>query len=195
MSSNKKFNLVPYLAFEERPHSYVPIDLSDLEIFKGCILDGTLKSLDNFTSRFSEEEIRESIKKSNTIMLENYDVPMVIVSKNHPLPLITNQNVADLDMTNIFNEALDNKDLANKLKNKIQSIMRKNMSNYISEEGIQTLFKSFQVAINTRNSSYLTYIFNNLSYEGQRELAFYFYDINKEKENNQILQRKNDEVN
>ena len=98
-------------------------------------------------------------------------------------------------MTNIFNEALDNKDLANKLKNKIQSIMRKNMSNYISEEGIQTLFKSFQVAINTRNSSYLTYIFNNLSYEGQRELAFYFYDINKEKENNQILQRKNDEVN
>ena len=42
---------------------------------------------------------------------------------------------------------------------------------------------------------YLMYIFNNLSYEGQRELAFYFYEMNKEKENNQILQRKYDEVN
>ena len=73
--------------------------------------------------------------------------------------------------------------------------MKKYMLNYISEEGIQDLLKNFGLAINTRNSSYLEYLFNNLSYEGQRELVFYFYEMNKAKENNQILQRKNnDEV-
>lgn len=195
MSSNKKFNLVPYLAFEERPNSYVPIDLSNLEIFRGKKLDGTIKSLDEFTMKFSEEELIDAIKRSNTVVLDNYDVPLVIVYKNHPLPLITNQNINALDMADIFHEALENKELANKLKNKIQNIMKKCMLNYISEEGIQKLTKSFQVAINTKNYNYLMYIFNNLSYEGQRELAFYFYEMNKEKENNQILQRKYDEVN
>ena len=195
MSSNKKFNLVPYLAFEERPNSYIPIDLSNLEIFRGKKLDGTIKSLDEFTMKFSEEELVDAIKRSNTVVLDNYDVPLVIVYKNHPLPLITNQNINALDMADIFHEALENKELANKLKNKIQSIMKKYMSNYISEEGIQILIKNFQVAINNKNYNYLMYIFNNLSYEGQRELAFYFYEMNKEKENNQILQRKYDEVN
>lgn len=195
MSSNKKFNLVPYLAFEERPNSYIPIDLSNLEIFRGKKLDGTIKSLDEFTMKFSEEELVDAIKRSNTVVLDNYDVPLVIVYKNHPLPLITNQNINALDMADIFHEALENKELANKLKNKIQNIMKKCMLNYISEEGIQKLTKSFQVAINTKNYNYLMYIFNNLSYEGQRELAFYFYEMNKEKENNQILQRKYDEVN
>lgn len=195
MSSNKKFNLVPYLAFEERPNSYIPIDLSNLEIFRGKKLDGTIKSLDEFTMKFSEEELVDAIKRSNTVVLDNYDVPLVIVYKNHSLPLITNQNINALDMADIFHEALENKELANKLKNKIQSIMKKYMSNYISEEGIQILIKNFQVAINNKNYNYLMYIFNNLSYEGQRELAFYFYEMNKEKENNQILQRKYDEVN
>lgn len=195
MSSNKKFNLVPYLAFEERPNSYIPIDLSNLEIFRGKRLDGSIKSLDEFTMKFSEEELIDAIKKSNTVVLDNYDVPLVVVYKNHPLPLITNQNISALNMTDIFNEALENKSLANKLKNKIQSIIKKYMSNYISEEGIQVLLKNFQIAISTKNYNYLMYIFNNLSYEGQRELAFYFYEMNKEKENNQILQRKYDEVN
>ena len=145
--------------------------------------------------KFSEEELIDAIKKSNTVVLDNYDVPLVVVYKNHPLTLITNQNISALNMTDIFHEALENKSLANKLKNKIQSIMKKYMSNYISEEGIQVLLKNFQIAINTKNYNYLMYIFDNLSYEGQRELAFYFYEINKEKEHNQILQRKYDEVN
>ncbi len=195
MSSNKKINLVPYIAFEERPNSYKPIDLCNLEIFKGYYLDGTLKSIDAFTSKFSEEEIKEAIKNSNTVILDHYDVPLVVVYKNHSLPIITNQNITYLDISNIFHDSFDNKELANKLKNKIQSVMKKYMLNYISEEGIQDLLKNFGLAINTRNSSYLEYLFNNLSYEGQRELVFYFYEMNKAKENNQILQRKNnDEV-
>lgn len=184
--SEEKFG-IPFIAFEERPNSFVPVDLMNLDIIdkfekeikywnkknKGIL---TLKVLDGLLSYYTKAEIVESIKRSNTIVLRDYNVPLIIRYNSRTLPLITKDNVNSFDFTNVIKEACENKNLGNKFKNKYKNLLEKYWGTIVSDEGIIEQVEALQEALDDRNESSVLQFFNWLSYEAQREMVFYYYD-------------------
>lgn len=177
----------PYLAFEERPNSFVPVDLMNLDIFnkfKNEIIYWnkknmdviTLGVLDSLLSYYTKEEIIESIKRSNTIVLCDYNVPLIVRYNSHTLPLMTKDNITELDIVMVIKEACENKNMANKFKNKYKNILEKYWGAIISDEGIYEQVESLQTFLESKDEASVLKFFNGLPYEAQREIMFYYYD-------------------
>lgn len=181
---------VPFLAFEERPNSFVPVDLMNLDIInkleneiiywneknKGVI---TLGVLDSLLSYYTKEEIIESIKRSNTIVLNDYNVPLVVRYNSHTLPLITKDNIEYLDIMGVIKQACENKNLGTKFKNKYKNILDKYWGKIVSDEEINKQVHELQNALESCNEGLVSQYFNFLPYEAQREIILYYYDINE----------------
>ena len=184
---NAKLGL-PYLAFEERPNSFVPVDLMNLDIINkfeneivywnkknaGAI---TLGVLDSLLSYYTKEEIIESIKRSNTIVLHDYNVPLVVRYNSHTLPLITKDNISELDIMVVIKQACDNKNLSTKFKNKYKNILDKYWGNIVSEEQINKQVQELQEALEAGSEELVSQYFNYLPYEAQREIILYYFGV------------------
>lgn len=195
MKKNDKYNF-PYLALEERPNSFVAIDLSHLDILNNLHKNefvSRIEQFDQFFASFSKEEIIESIKRSNTVLLDDYNVPLIIRYKMHSYPLITKDNISSLNIVPILEEILTDRNLATKFRNKYNNIAMKLYSNIASEESLKEHIKEIQGIIERKDLESLCLYFTNLPYEGKRELAFYFYENEKSKDPEQKLQRKTTE--
>lgn len=178
---------VPFIAFEERPNSFVPVDLMNLDIIdkfeneiiywnkknKGII---TLKVLDGLLSYYTKGEIIESIKRSNTIVLHDYNVPLIVRYNSRTFPLITKDNINEFNFIDIIREACENKNMATKFKNKYKNILEKYWGAIVSDEGILEQVELLLEALESRDESSILQIFNWLPYEAQREMMFYYYD-------------------
>lgn len=194
MSTNKVVNVLPYLAFEERPNSYIPIDLSLLEItaiinFKSNPM--TLEFMDLITGSFTEEELRDSIKMSNIIKEEYYNSPFKVIYKGKPLDIITKDNFEKLNMAEVVNLCMKDKQEANKFWNKINSIAKK----YFNSNEVERLLNNLKIALAKNDINQTMAIFNTIPYIGQRELAFYYYNLKEQSKNieQQKLQRAKEE--
>lgn len=192
MNKEKVKICFPYLAFEERPNSFVPVDLMNLDIFnkfKNEIIYWnkknmdviTLGVLDSLLSYYTKEEIIESIKRSNTIVLCDYNVPLIVRYNSHTLPLMTKDNITELDIVMVIKEACENKNMGNKFKNKYKNILGKYWGPIISDEGIYEQVESLQTFLESKDEASVLNFFNGLPYEAQREIMFYYYDNRVEK--------------
>lgn len=195
MSTNKVINVLPYLAIEERPNSYVPIDLTLLDITSNIDFENnlmTLEFIDSITMLFTEEEIRESIIRSNTVKQEYCSSPLTIIYKAKPLNIITKDNIANLNLINIINNCFKDKQEANKLLNKLNVVCKK----YYDIDTVNSILNSIKQAIINGNVDSVISIFNrNIPYIGQREIVFYYYENkeNKKEHDSQKLKRLKEE--
>ena len=106
-----------YLVLEKRLGDYNIIYLDRLDICNTQILSD-IASIDSFTAKFTENEIRESIKRSNIVPIDYLDGKLKIVSDHkHNLEVIT-KDIFDYIRT----VQLNNEDFSRDLKNKLLNI-------------------------------------------------------------------------
>lgn len=200
---NANFSL-PYLAFEERPNSFVPVDLMNLDIvdkFKNEITYWkgknagviTLKVLDGLLSYYTKEEIIESVKRSNTVVLRDYSVPLIVRHNSHTLPLITKDNIAELDIMAVIKQACENKNRGTKFKNKYKNILDKYWGKIVSDEEINRQVQLLQDALESGQYELVSQYFNFLPYEAQREITLYYHDMKQSpKQKDAVRSKKNE---
>ena len=196
MSSNKTQNQTPYLAIEERPNSFIAIDLNNLDIFtngNSQVMYNDINELDFILGNFQESQIRESLKRSNTIDQDKCDSPFVIIYRGHSLPIITKDNSDKLSVLEIFEKAVLDKQEANKYFNIYRKVVKKYFGD--DENYISMIFEKLKFALSNNDKDILISTFGSLPYLAQRELVFYYYDLeNKSKlENSQKLLREKTE--
>lgn len=150
-----------YLAIETKPKNFFPINLADLNIAKNFIT-WKLEELDNFTLKFTEEEIIKSIREANLLdITENMAVVVIYYEKNvvRKAEVLTKEKY--YDMWAYLKDNYQNKNLLNKiynfLNNKVDSeILTKLKNNSNVNDFLNTLMK--------------------LQYSVQRKLYFYLYE-------------------
>lgn len=150
-----------YLAVETKPNNYFPINLLDLNISENFNTT-KLTELDLFTSKFTKEEIMNSIKNSNLLDID-FDMPLVVIYNEkgamRKAPALLKNN--DYDMWKVLEDNFSNKNFTNKihnfLKNKIDEYTLENIKN-------------------AKNSKEFIYAINEMPYTIERKLYFYLYE-------------------
>ena len=150
-----------YLAVEINPNNYFPINLKDISLANYDI-NYDLESIDNFTVKYSINEIKEAINKAN-ILSVNDTMPLVVIyyEKNvvRKTDVLTKEYI--YDMTQFIKTNFNNKDFINKIYNFLNNKLKVEDSNL------------------KKPTDYLEYIktINNLPYNIKRKLYFYLYGM------------------
>lgn len=150
-----------YLAIENKPNSYFPINLSDLKIASNMTTT-KLEELDNFTLRFTKTEIIDAIKTANLLEVDN-NMALVIIyyEKNDVRKMNALTKEVSFDMWQYLKDTLENKTIQNKIHNFLQ--------NKISKETLDNLKE-------VKDYPELITIISKLPYEIERKLYFYLYE-------------------
>lgn len=142
-----------YLVLEKRPGDFMPINISLLENANG--LYESLQAIDAFTKKYNEEEIIESIKKSN-IVPDSYLEGKLFVINNHKYRSRVLTKDIDLSLDTFFEKYIGDKQVMNKFMNIYLKYSKEDVEtikNAISEKRIdiilQTLFlREYEVVRN-----------------------------------------------
>lgn len=150
-----------YLAVETKPNNYFPINLLDLNISENFNTT-KLTELDLFTSKFTKEEIMNSIKDSNLLDI-NFDMPLVVIYNEkgamRKAPVLLKDN--DYDMWKVLEDNFPNKNFTNKIHNFLKT--------KIDEYTLENIK-------NAKNSKEFIYAINEMPYTIERKLYFYLYE-------------------
>lgn len=180
-----------YLVLEKRLGDYNIIYLDRLDICNAQILSD-IASIDSFTAKFTENEIRESIKRSNIVPIDYLDGKLKIVSDHkHNLEVIT-KDIFDYIRT----VQLNNEDFSRDLKNKLFGLYRKIVMNMFKDEGfIKGMLDRFKNALNNKNKLEIFHIIEEIPYQKSREMYLLIYNESlREKEINLRNLKKNKDV-
>lgn len=150
-----------YLAIEVRPKSYFPINLLDLNIFKGGAASN-LEELDAFTLKFTKKEILDSIREANLLQVDD-NMPLVIIyyENKYTRKLEALTKDYNYDMWNLLDKKYGDKLFLNKIVNFL---------NHKIDEKIVDQLKKVQ------SKKELLNIIGMLPYFIQRKLYFYLYE-------------------
>lgn len=150
-----------YLAVETKPNNYFPINLLDLNISENFNTT-KLTELDLFTSKFTKEEIMNSIKDSNLLDID-FDMPLVVIYNEkgamRKAPVLLKDN--DYDMWKVLEDNFPNKNFTNKIHNFLKT--------KIDEYTLENIK-------NAKNSKEFIYAINEMPYTIERKLYFYLYE-------------------
>jgi len=161
-------NPTSLLAIEEKPNSFLPINLEELGfIVSSEIL--TLKDLDYFVLNVGEENLKDIIKRANVVPEDALNGDLVILYDNNKqkkkLPILKKEYLEKYDLQSIISDYIDNKQFINRVISKIKTLN-------ISEE----IKQNIEVALKEGNTNLFLIAYNSLTYLLQRNL--YLYMIN-----------------
>ena len=149
-----------YLAINPKPNNYFPINLLDLKISKGYNTF-SLEELDNFTLKYTLEEIKEAIREANLFNIDK-DTKIVVIyyekEEIRSIPALTLD--INFNMWENIKENFNNKDYRNKIYNFLKNKTKINIDVLKKEQAVEE------------------YILNitKLPYILQRKLYFYLYE-------------------
>lgn len=150
-----------YLAIEIKPNNYFPINLADLNIANNFNTT-KLAELDNFTSKFTKEEIINSIRNANLLDIKN-NMPLIIIYNEkgamRKAPVLTKDN--NFDMWDYLQSNFSDKNFTNKVYNFL--------SNKIDEYTLANIK-------NAKTKEEFIYVINEMPYNIERKLYFYLYE-------------------
>ena len=165
-------DIVYYLALEQRPGDYKIIDINSLNLVNYYI-SNSLNAIDNFTVRFSTDDIKNAIKKSNIeVGTYIYGTLKVISNKKH------NFKIIDKDIFEVIRAFQYSKEpISNELKNIIYGLFRKIIDNEFEEnlfkKGMLTKFKD---AIDLNDKEKMFKIMEELPYVRSRTIYLGIYE-------------------
>lgn len=112
------------LALEERPNSFIPIDIKELGLDVSSVTL-TLKEMDYLLEVYPLNYIRERIKHNNVCSPTAFDSPLVIIyeddkNRKRKLPIISEQLYFEGNIETILTENISDKTFLNKLSDKIR---------------------------------------------------------------------------
>ncbi len=150
-----------YLAVETKPNNYFPINLLDLNISNNFNTT-KLAELDAFSSKFTKEEIMNSIKLANLLDITNNMALVVVYNEKGAMrtaPVLTKDN--SFDMWEYLQNNFPNKAFTNKIHNFLQ--------NKIDEYTLNNIK-------NAKSVKEFIYAINEMPYPVERKLYFYLYE-------------------
>ena len=163
-----------FLAFLRRPGDYVFIDTSKLDICGNYLI--SLENIDDFTMKYTKEEIIASIKRAN-IADDTYLNGVLVIQdnqKHNPLPVIDKDFYGDFNVYSYLKEKIDD-------KNKISNIINK-FSAIIKDERISKDFKEY---LKSGNIEIALNILFDLPYLNIRKFIIYLVE---ERAKEQVLE-------
>ncbi len=150
-----------YLAVEVTPNNYFPVNLLDLNISNG-FNSVKLEEIDNFTLRYTKEEILNAIKSANMLDVNN-DMPLVVIynEKDGVRKSMALTKDINFDMWTYIKDNYHDKAFINKVYNFLRNKVSVNVANSLKQTN------NLEQYINTISS---------LDYLLQRKLYFYLYE-------------------
>ena len=174
---NEKINY--YLVLEKRLGDYNIIDINRLDIVTEEISSDIL-SIDFFTCKFTEEEIRNSIIRSNMARPEYLDGRLRIISDarhKHNLTVLTkeiHQNIMDFQT--------DENEMNQNFKNKLFGAYKKIVESSFNDPAfIKTMLERFKNALKNSAKKDIFKLIGELPYQKSRNIYISIYKfLNKE---------------
>lgn len=161
-----------FLVLEKRLGDYNYIDINKLDICNETVTND-LTSIDSFTNRFTEEELRNSISRSNMARPEYLDGNLKVVSDaKHNLRVLT-KTVFDEVMQIVTGKLIIDRDL----KNRLFGLFRKIIEKLYDDKGvIAEMLEKFKSALRMDNLVEIFNYINLLPYPQSRSIYFMIYD-------------------
>jgi hypothetical protein len=166
-----KNNVSYYLILEKRPGDYNVIDISKLDICREEV-SNDLTYIDFFTCRFTEDEIKSSIARSNIVREDYLDGSLKVISNdNHKLRALT-KDIYQI----IINRVSKGSDINRDLKNRLFSYYKKTIMYNLDDNYTDEKIESFKDALRDNDFDNIFNVINNLPYLRSREMYFLIYD-------------------
>ena len=149
-----------YLAIEEKPNNYFPIDLRNLKIFHNRMTT-SLEEIDALTLNFTKQEILEAIKEANLLDIQK-TMPLVVIyyenKYTRKIEALTKEK--KYDMWKLLDEKYQDKVFVNKIVN------------FLNHKIDDTKLEKLKVS---RDKEEFLQVLGNLPYFMQRKLYLYLY--------------------
>lgn len=160
-----------YLVLEKRVGDFNIIDINKLDICdRYCLND--IASIDLFTCRFMENEIKESIKRNNLVSDDYINGYFKIISdKRHRLPILSKEKY-DLIRDFQNNDVEISKEFKNKLYSAYKKIADKEFKDIDFKNGI---LNKFNETLKKGNKHEIFEWLERLPYESIRSFYFTIY--------------------
>ncbi len=190
-------DVVYCLVLERKIGDVNPIECQNLDICKnsGIEVHNDLLSIDLFTSRFTESEIRKSILNSNMPRSEFFEFPLVIygyVKHGEHLKRVQRFPVTYKDTIEVINDFRGNEikfdqNSNNRLFGEFKRIVEKL---FTDEAMVKTLLDNFKNALKENNKEKIFSLIDEIaksSYSKAREIYLTIYDLEVNRKENNIL--------
>lgn len=171
-----------YLVLELRLGDYNLIDINKLDICNGLV-NNELLSIDVFTSKFTEEEIKGSIERSNTVQPAYLTGSLKVISEaKHNFRVLT-KDIIDIIQEFQYSE----EDIDQNFKNKIYGAYKKVVESTFEDVSfIKGLLDKFKTTLRNGNKREIFLIIEQLPYNKSRLIYYYIY--------NEIIRRKEEKL-
>ena len=181
-----------YLVLEKRLGDYNIIDINRLDIVTEEIPSDIL-SIDFFTCKFTEEEIRESIIRSNMARPEYLDGKLKIISDarhKHNLTVLTKEVHQE-----VMNYQINEEELNQDFKNKLYGAYKKIAENSFNDpDFIKGMLDRFKSTLKTGSKREIFKLIVELPYQKGRNIYISIYKmLNKDKTMNERKEELNND--
>ena len=172
-------------------NDYYPIVREYLDIVTDADDLSSLEGIDNFTAKFTKEEILDSIRRSNIIanpeMLE-YAELVITYSENKKIREFKVYANDDIDYLNFDTIAYILKNVSNR------NALNKINNHFINKTYLPNDIIEFATILNNVSIGQLINSYIKLSYRSRRILKDYIFEEMYVKENEKVLKRDNKEI-
>jgi len=179
-----------YLVLEKRLGDYNLIDINKLDICDSVVTND-IASIDAFTCRFTESEIKASVERSNMANFSYLDGTLKVISDvKHNLRVLTK----DIFM-NIVEFQNDDEDIDREYKNKLFGVYKKIIESTFEDKGfIQGMLDRFKNALKDNSKDQIFSIIEELPYAKSRAIYFAIYDEENKRKQERLrkLEKLND---
>ena len=179
-----------FLVLEKRLGDYNIVDINKLDICTFYVAN-TISSIDCFTSLYTEEELMNSIERSNIVHLSYLNGSLKIVSEKKHNFRIVSKNVFKV----ISDFQIDDRDFDREFKNKIFGIYRKIISSIFSDtDFIKGLLDRFKELLRNGSKKDIFSVIEELPYAKSRTLYLCIYDevVKRKEETRKLMEKLSD---
>ncbi len=163
-----------YLVLQKRLGDYNVINIPELDIYKNEEYN-TLSQIDTFTSKYTKEELIESIKRGNLVREEYLSGDLRVISEyKHNFDILTRE---EFDIISEFPSML----ISDKqLLNNIYNIYKSNIEKVLTDKMMIDKFLSlFRKSLNENDFVRSMELIEQLPYLRARSVYFYLYKLLK----------------
>lgn len=178
-----------FLVLEKRPGDYNLIDITKLDICD-TIITTDLGTIDAFTSKYEETEIKASIERSNMAQSEYLSGSLKIISDmHHHLNILTKET-----FSNIMEFQNSDLEIDKDFKNKLYGYYKKIIETLKDNNFVAYSLDGFKEALRSNNKPEIFRLISELPYAKSRSMYFMIGEeyAKKREENLRKLEKLND---
>jgi len=179
-----------FLVLEKRLGDYNIVDINKLDICKYPV-GNDISSIDAFTCRYTESEIRESIERCNIAHNDYFDGTLKIISDvKHNFKVLTKETYNNIIDFQNNDEVIDRN-----FKNKLFGIYKKVIEHSFEDvDFIKQMLERFKEILKNDSKEEIFKIIEELPYDKSRNIYFLIYDEVQRKKAEKIkkLEKLND---